>query len=86
MPSGFHLAVFSFGYLQYDIVSHNVPPGVTRSVSSSELLELFRAWQMKLALAEIHYRTNLRVKPMPLFAFPKDERIEAWADAPLLSR
>lgn len=79
-PSGFHLAVFSFGYLQHDIISHNVPPGVTRSVSASELLDLFHRWQMKLALVEIHRRTELRVKPMPLFAFSNDERIEAWAD------
>jgi hypothetical protein len=85
-PPGFHLAVFSFGYLQYDILSHNVPPGVTRSASLSELLDLFQAWQVKLALTEIHRRTHVRVKPMPLFSFTTDERIESWAEASLLSQ
>lgn len=82
-PSGFHLAVFSFGYLQHDLLSHNVPPGVSRSVSASELIGLFHKWQMKLALVEIHRRTELRVKPMPLFAFSDDDRIEAWAEREL---
>ena len=82
-PSGFHLAVFSFGYLQYDIVANNVPPGVKRSLPASELLDLFQAWQMKLALAEVHRKTDIRTKPLPLFGFPKGEQIEAWRDAPL---
>lgn len=77
-PSGFHLAVFSFGYLQHDIVAHNVPPGVERSFSVEELLEHFQKWQMKLALAEIHRRTDMRVKPMPLFGFSGEERVEVW--------
>ena len=82
-PSGLHLAVFSFGYIQYDIVSNNVPPGVTRSFSASELLDLFQSWQLKLALAEIHRKTDVRTKPLPLFGFPKGEQIEAWTDAQL---
>jgi hypothetical protein len=83
-PSGFYLAVFSFGYLQYDLVAHNVPPGVSRSFSASELLRFFQAWQMKLALTEVHRATHLRMKPLPLFTFPQDERIEAWAEVPLI--
>lgn len=77
-PCGFHLAVFSFGYLQHDLISHNVPPGVKRSFAASELIDLFHAWQLKLALAEIHRRTSLRVNPLPLFAFSNDERVDAW--------
>lgn len=81
-PTGFYLAVFSFGYLQYDLVSHNVPPGAVRSFAAAELLELFHAWQMKLALAQVHRATDLRIKPLPLFAFPKGERIESWEERP----
>ena len=79
-PSAFHLAVFAFGYFQHDLIGNNVPPGVKRSVPASEVIERFHAWQMKLALAEIHWTTHLRTKPLPLFAFPDDEQIEAWQE------
>lgn len=82
-PSGFHLAVFAFGYLQYDLIAHNVPPGAKRSVSASEIIRYFHVWQMKLALAEIHRTTHLRMKPVALFTFPEDEQIETWAETPL---
>jgi hypothetical protein len=76
-PSGFYLAVFSFGYIQYDLVANNVPSGVKRSFAAREVLGLFQAWQMKLALVEIHRKTDIRIQPMPLFAFPAGEQIHA---------
>lgn len=81
--SGFQLAVFIFGHLQHDMISHNVPPQVKRTIALSQVVELFQKWQIKLALAAVHRRTGLRVKPLPLFAFPVGERIEAWANVPL---
>lgn len=75
----FHLAVFTFGFLQYDLISNQVPEGVKRSFAESEILRLFDVWQLKLALAEVNRKTEVKVKPLPLFAFPDDERVETWA-------
>lgn len=80
-PSGFYLAVFSFGLLQHDLISNRVPPGVKRTFHLSVLLDLFSKWQLKLALAEIHRATDLRVRPMSLFGFPEGEQVEAWYDS-----
>lgn len=77
-PSGFHLAVFTFGFFQYDLISKQVPTGVQRSLSTSLIVESFHRWQMKLALAEIHRHTDMRIRPLPLFAFPEDEKIDFW--------
>ena len=77
-PTGFYLAVFSFGYLQRDLATSGTPMGAMRKVSVSLLVELFQRWQLKLALVELHRVTNLKVSPMPLFEFPADEKIEAW--------
>lgn len=77
-PLGFQLAVFTFGFLQYDLISRNVPEGVPCTYSASQLMDLFPRWQMKLALAELHRRTNVQTRPLPLFAFTADERVEAW--------
>lgn len=79
-PEGFHLAVFAFGLMQYDLVANGVPEGVQRSYSAQTLLSLFSHWQLKLALAEVHQRTPLRIRALPLFAFPEDEQVEAWCD------
>jgi hypothetical protein len=77
-PNGFYLAVFSFGALQYDLISNRVPTGVKRTFHLSLLLELFSKWQLKLALAQVHRVTDLRIRPMPLFGFPDGEQVEAW--------
>lgn len=81
-PSGFHLAVFTFGYFQHDLISSQVPTGAQRSFPASLIVERFNRWQMKLALAEIHRHTDMRVRPLPLFAFPEDERIDFWRAEP----
>ena len=81
-PNGFHVAVFSFGYLQHDLISNRVPVGVKRTLSASLMLELFSRWQLKLALAEIHRGTDLRMHPLPLFSFSNNEEIEFWQIAP----
>lgn len=78
-PPGFHLAVFTFGLFQYDLLANRVPPGVKRSFAASEILRLFDAWQMKLALAELHRKTEMKSKALPLFAFPPNECVETWA-------
>lgn len=77
-PEGFHLAVFIFGFMQYDLISNCVPEGVKRSYSGRTLFSLFSRWQLKLALAEVHQRSDLRTRALPLFAFPEDEQVEAW--------
>jgi hypothetical protein len=77
-PSGFHLCVFTFGYCQHQLVSNDVPFGKQVSVSSARIVELFHVWQLKLAMAEIHRVTDVRVLPMSLFDFPDGEKIEYW--------
>lgn len=77
-PSGFYLAVFTFGYCQHRLMSNHVPFGEQVSVSSARIVELFHVWQLKLAMAEIHRVTDVRVLPMPLFDFPDGEKIEYW--------
>jgi hypothetical protein len=79
-PTGFYMAVFSFGYFQHELIAKNVPFGVKRSVPVSLLIELFQLWQLKLALVEVHRVTDLRFRPMALFAFPADEKVEAWKE------
>lgn len=77
-PSGFYLGVFTFGYCQHQLVSNDVPLGKTVSVPADRIVELFQVWQLKLAMAEVHRVTDLRVRPMPLFDFPDGEEIECW--------
>ena len=77
-PSGFYLCVFSFGYFQHQLESRKVPLGVKIEVPSARLFALFPMWQLKLAMAEIHRVTDVRVLPMPLFDFPEGEQIEYW--------
>ncbi|PTY04255.1 hypothetical protein DB347_20375 [Opitutaceae bacterium EW11] len=79
-PEGFQLAVFTFGFMQHDVVSNQVPAGEKRSYSGNRLLALFSRWQLKLALAEVHSRTHLRTKPLPLFDFADDEQVEVWPE------
>lgn len=77
-PPGFYFSVFTFGYAQYLLTSQNVPLGQKQSIPIDQVLELFKKWQLKLALAELHLRTDIRVSPLPLFAFPEGEKIQLW--------
>ena len=79
-PEGFHLAVFTFGYVQYDMVSNSLPAGVKREYSAQRLLSLFSHWQLKLALAEVHENTPFCTRALPLFSFPDNEQVEFWCD------
>ena len=47
---------------------------------SARLFELFQFWQLKLAMAEVHRVTDVRIQPMPLFDFPDGEKIEYWRE------
>jgi hypothetical protein len=77
-PLGFHLAVLTFGLIQYDMAVHNVPPGVERTLSLTKISETFPKWQMKLGFTEIHRRTSVKSKPLPLFSFGDDEQVRTW--------
>jgi hypothetical protein len=72
-PSGFYLGVFTFGYCQHQLISNDVPLGKQVNVKATRIVELFQVWQLKLAMAEIHRVTDVRVSPMPLFDFPDGE-------------
>ena len=77
-PAGFSLSVFAFGYMQHELLCGTLPPSVSRTVRLDKLIELFARWQLKLALAEIHRRTEVQVAPTPLFEFPDDEEVRYW--------
>ncbi len=74
-PEGFYLGVFLFGYMQYELNSNSTPMGVKRTLPVDDVPRLFQFWQMKLALAEIHQQTEVRIKAMPLFQLCGDETI-----------
>jgi hypothetical protein len=74
-PTGFYLSVFTFGYMQHELLCGTLPPTVARSVSIKQLIDLFGRWQVKLALAEVHRRTDIHVDALPLFEFPDGEEI-----------
>lgn len=77
-PNGFYLMVFSFGFFQHSLLNSNLPIGHKHEVASARLFECFDRWQMKLALAEIHRKTDLGVAPLSLFGFPDNEQIRYW--------
>jgi hypothetical protein len=74
-PAGFFMSVFTFGFLQQEVLADGLPPEQSRSVSVSRLLECFGIWQLKLAVAELHRRTEMRLEPSALFAFPDGEEV-----------
>ena len=77
-PAGFHFSVFAFGFLQHEALGGALPPSKPRTVALGRILERFDRWQFKLALAEVHRRTEVRVEPMPLFTFAEDENVTVW--------
>lgn len=80
-PMGFFLAVFAFGHLQQSLLTSHKPATGTHSIALSQLIEYFEKWQLKLALAELHRRTNLQFDPLLLFSFPADEEVHYWPKA-----
>lgn len=77
-PTGFHMSVFTFGYCQRQLLTRGVPANQRMSVDVLTVIELFQMWQLKLGLAEVHRRTEVRIGPMALFDFPQGESIEYW--------
>jgi hypothetical protein len=81
-PRGFHLAVFTYGFLQRELVVTGQPPGAKRAMPVAVIFDRFERWQLKLALAEVHRKTDLQVDPMPLFGFPEKEDVRYWPRNP----
>jgi hypothetical protein len=77
-PTGFYFAVFTFGFLQRDLFTSRLPMTQPRSVPISHVVECFGIWQLKLSMAELYRKTNLRFEPLSLFGFPDDEQIKYW--------
>ena len=78
VPTGFYLSVFTFGYCLRQLLDSGTAPNQKITVTASKMIELFQVWQLKLGLAEVHRKTDLKVGPVALFDFPKDEAIEYW--------
>jgi len=74
-PSGFHLAVFTFGYLHYERISNKFPIGQSQSIEASRLIELYDLWQLKLALTSMSRITGIHTSPLTLFHFPENENV-----------
>ncbi|HTQ95416.1 MAG TPA: hypothetical protein VMH89_01345 [Candidatus Acidoferrum sp.] len=77
-PAGFYFAVFTFGFLQRELITSALPPTQPRSIPVSVVFGYFGMWQLKLGLVEIHRRTDLQTEPLSLFAFPEGEQIKYW--------
>jgi hypothetical protein len=75
--SGFQLAVFTFGYCQRRLEGKS---GQKLKIAATQVLELFQMWQMKLGLAEVNEKTDLKSVPLALYDFPAGEKIEYWCD------
>ena len=73
--SGFQLAVFTFGFCQRQLAGKGEQK---LEIAASRVLELFQIWQMKLGLAEVNEKTELKSRPVALYDFPADEIIEYW--------
>jgi len=80
-PSGFFLSVFAFGFFQHEAGAKSSSASAPYSVPISRVIEVFRMWQLKLGLVEIHRKTDLGLAPLPLFAFPEGEEIHFWPRA-----
>jgi hypothetical protein len=72
---GYQLAVFTYGLCTRRLAGK---AGKEFSISASEIIHLFELWQMKLGLAEVNEKTEVKTKPLPLFDFPADEKVEYW--------
>jgi hypothetical protein len=71
-PTGFHVTVFTYGYVQKQTYEKASSGNI--SIELKQLIELFGHWQLKLALAKMHRRTEITVDPLPLFSFPNGEK------------
>lgn len=77
MP-GYQLAVFAYGLFQSRLIESGGNKSLT--VSASEISQLFELWQMKLGMAEVHEKTEVKSKPLSLYRFPSDEQIIYWQE------
>ena len=77
-PSGYHFAVFIFGYINHKMKSEISPAKDGHNLALSQALSLFQAWQCKLALSELHRHTELKVSSSALFEFPEGEEFKVW--------
>jgi hypothetical protein len=75
---GYHLAVFIFGYMNHRMKSETISPETGHRLSMARTLELFQAWQCKLALSELHRRTDMKVSASDLFDFSENEEFKVW--------
>ena len=72
---GYQLAVFTYGLCQHRLASG---AGNSFTISATEILRLFELWQMKLGLAEVNEKTDVKTKPLPLYDFPSEEQVVYW--------
>jgi hypothetical protein len=77
-PASTYLSIFTFGYCQSQIRKTGGKLGGELSVNTNELVELFVRWQLKLAMVEVHRKTDVKVAALPLFDFPEHELITYW--------
>ena len=85
-PSAFYLSIFAFGYFQSQLRLLGDKASLGFEVGQEELIDLFELWQLKVGLAELHARTELKFSAMPLFDFPPNEGLQAWSTALGMSR
>ena len=78
-PSKYLLQIFTCGLLAHSVVSNQLNASVEMEITQHELMEKFNKWQLKIAMAELHLKSDLRLKPLVLFDFPANECAESLA-------
>lgn len=80
LPPGLCLSVFVYGYMIHDFEANPAPDGTKREIPMERVMEMFRLWQLRLALNELYRCTEVRSKPLPLFSFSDHEQLAFWLD------
>ena len=59
-------------------MANQLSPDGSIEISHRELMDSFSKWQVKIAMAELHQKTDLKLKPLGLFDFPENECAETF--------
>lgn len=80
-PSSYLWGIFMLGVVLHRTLKNQVLSDGSVNVSENELMDNFYKWQVKISMAEIHQKTDMRLKPLVIFDFPEGESIESISSA-----
>ena len=79
-PTGFHMKVFAFGYMQCRLLESPRSRSNPHRIAMSQMQKFFLMWQMKLAMGELSRLSDLKSAPMHLWQFRPNEKVKFWHD------